>query len=287
MKTKKKNTIPYFLSSIITISFLILILAAKFVFGWTAPASNPPTGNGALYSSGGNIGIGGTPSYKLSVLNGSIGGNFGLTPNYAGWGAYGTGDGGAAIYNDNGTFKKLMIVGNNSAGGSTRVVGVWDNLIVNGNIDATNHTINNVATPVNSSDVATKAYVDAATSAGGYQFHETFNPITATTPSQTIANVSGPGILYSIEGSGGGYSGSCYAQITLDGQVLEGGFLATGNSLFYGVYRGGYYWNFAMGLSNYPPTVPPAQILFFKNSLLVQAYCSGATGPWIKVTYGN
>lgn len=41
--------------------------------------------------------------------------------------------GGAAICNDNGSYQALMIVGNSSAGGS-RLVKVWDNLIVNGSI---------------------------------------------------------------------------------------------------------------------------------------------------------
>ena len=55
-------------------------------------------------------------------------------PNYAGWAAYGTGAGGAAIYNDNGGFQTLMLVGNNSAGGATRHVSVWDELVVNGQV---------------------------------------------------------------------------------------------------------------------------------------------------------
>ena len=61
-------------------------------------------------------------------------------PSYAAWNAYGVGDGGAAIYNDNGTYKKLMVVGNSSAGGS-REVGIWDNLTVNGKVTATQYCI--------------------------------------------------------------------------------------------------------------------------------------------------
>ncbi len=64
-----------------------------------------------------------------------IGNATAFLPGYAAWSAYGTGDGGAAIYNDSGTYKKLMVVGNNSAGGA-REVGVWDNLTVNGNATA-------------------------------------------------------------------------------------------------------------------------------------------------------
>jgi hypothetical protein len=67
----------------------------------------------------------------------SLVGTGGLTtpylPTYAGWASQGTGSGGAAIYNDNGSYKTLMIVGNNSAGGN-REVKVWDDLTVNNNL---------------------------------------------------------------------------------------------------------------------------------------------------------
>lgn len=63
--------------------------------------------------------------------NGGIWGNYALTPSYQNWAAYGTGSGGAAIYNDAGGYKTLMLVGNNSAGGS-RQVSVWDQLNING-----------------------------------------------------------------------------------------------------------------------------------------------------------
>jgi hypothetical protein len=97
--------------------------------------------NGAGY-----VGIGhATPPYKLTVQDGSIGGNYALTPNYSSWATYGTGDGGAAVYNDNNAYRTLMIVGNNSAGGNRRV-GIWDHLTVNGNISITgnNTQINGV-----------------------------------------------------------------------------------------------------------------------------------------------
>ncbi|OHD22740.1 MAG: hypothetical protein A2Y38_18540 [Spirochaetes bacterium GWB1_59_5] len=47
--------------------------------------------------------------------------------------------GGAAIVNDSTGYKALMILGNRSAGGS-RIIKMWDNLIVSGNINATTIT---------------------------------------------------------------------------------------------------------------------------------------------------
>ena len=79
------------------------------------------------------------PWTQLTVVGG-LGGNVGFVPSYAAWNAYGVGDGGAAIYNDNGTYKKLMVVGNSSAGGS-REVGIWDNLTVTGKVTATQYCI--------------------------------------------------------------------------------------------------------------------------------------------------
>jgi len=64
-------------------------------------------------------------------------GTSGLTtpylPAYAAWASQGTGAGAAAIYNDNGSYKTLMIVGNNSAGGN-RKVQVWDDFTVSNNL---------------------------------------------------------------------------------------------------------------------------------------------------------
>jgi hypothetical protein len=51
-------------------------------------------------------------------------------PHYSNWGTVGQGSGGAAIVNDANVYKALMVVGNSSANGSTRVVKVWDRLDV-------------------------------------------------------------------------------------------------------------------------------------------------------------
>ena len=98
---------------------------------------NNPTGDvymqgTSLYvrASDGRVGLGTpSPSQVLDVIGAEA--NYGYTPHYQNWATYGTGDGGAAIYNDNNGYKTLMLVGNNSAGGQRRV-SVWDSLMVNG-----------------------------------------------------------------------------------------------------------------------------------------------------------
>ncbi len=60
----------------------------------------------------------------------------GILPRYQPWSEDAeTGDGGAAIYNDNETYSRLMIVGNTLAGGTLRRVGILDDLFVGNNLD--------------------------------------------------------------------------------------------------------------------------------------------------------
>jgi hypothetical protein len=76
---------------------------------------------------------GGTTVSGSLTVTGSVAAG-GWVPPYTGWASYGTGAGGAAIYNEGATYHTLMIVGNNSAnGGAERRVSVWDSLIVNTN----------------------------------------------------------------------------------------------------------------------------------------------------------
>ncbi len=72
-----------------------------------------------------NVAVGGT----LSVAGDTTLGR--LLPAFSTWGP--TGSGGAGIVNDNGAYQSLMIVGNNSAGGSRRVR-VFDDLAVDANL---------------------------------------------------------------------------------------------------------------------------------------------------------
>lgn len=58
---------------------------------------------------------------------------------YASWDGSFTGDGGAAIVNDNGSYDALMIVGNDSAG-SDREVRMWDDVTISNNLEVPNGT---------------------------------------------------------------------------------------------------------------------------------------------------
>jgi len=54
---------------ILFLSIIIGLLTATVVFAWTNPSANPPSGGGALYYSGGNVGIGtASPQRKLHIL---------------------------------------------------------------------------------------------------------------------------------------------------------------------------------------------------------------------------
>jgi hypothetical protein len=105
------------------------------------------TGNSWLARDGGYVDIGNTNNngFKLDVTGtanfsgaitagNGITGAYGLIPKYAPWGAYGTGDGGAGIYNDGTVNRALMIGGNTSSGVRTVKIGLanTDNLDVSG-----------------------------------------------------------------------------------------------------------------------------------------------------------
>ncbi|MFH1807692.1 MAG: hypothetical protein ABIJ09_03025 [Pseudomonadota bacterium] len=59
-----------------------------------------------------------------------------ITPKYQSWNSQGLGEGGAAIYNDSGIYKELMVVGNNSAGGD-REIGLYDNVSITKDLSVT------------------------------------------------------------------------------------------------------------------------------------------------------
>jgi len=69
--------------------FAITVLSTGIAFvykeglAWTNPTNNPPLGSAAIrVDSGGNVGVGMSPSYKLDV-NGTINGTSVLNPTYA------------------------------------------------------------------------------------------------------------------------------------------------------------------------------------------------------------
>jgi hypothetical protein len=111
-------------------------------------------------------------------------GDYGYLPHYSNWATYGTGDGGAAIYNDSNAagYQTLMIVGNNSAGHERRV-SVWDRLFVNGPVITTD-----------SSCTETPYDVDGTTPCPGGQY--------ATFTAGIISYMS-EGPLYSVGVTGG------------------------------------------------------------------------------------
>ena len=112
-----------------------------------------------FYSAGSNIwGIGRNPSGNFYIdrfgvgsaltidsntlkidANSAIASN-GYLPKTASWNSFGVGDGGAAIYNDDASYKALMIVGADRNQGRNRWIRMWDNvqiesgLLVNSNI---------------------------------------------------------------------------------------------------------------------------------------------------------
>ena len=96
--------------------------------GATVGQSLAVTGNvsaGAGVSATGNVLA--TDSVIAPRLNGA------LKPSYQTWSGGSTGDGGAGIVNDNGTYKALMVVGNNSEGGDRRVE-LYDDVSVNSDL---------------------------------------------------------------------------------------------------------------------------------------------------------
>ena len=90
--------------------------------------TNEDNGDLMTLDGSGNLAITGSVSAAASQINATA-----IIPSYQDWNSLGTGDGGAAIYNDNSNYEKLMIVGNTSAGGD-RIIGMWDDVFIDNNL---------------------------------------------------------------------------------------------------------------------------------------------------------
>ena len=106
--------------------------ATHFVVGNSLTVAGPTDLNGGVAVTG-DASVSGDSTLNNVTVNGLATLN-GVNLAYEPWGSGGDGDGGAAIKNDNGEYQRLMIVGNNSAGGR-RQVGLWDDVTINNDLD--------------------------------------------------------------------------------------------------------------------------------------------------------
>ena len=121
-----------------------------------------------------------------------------------------------------GTLTSVTVTGNVAAGNltTTGVLSVTGTGVssIAGNLDMTSNTIINLATPVNSSDAATKQYVDDV--AQGLNIHPSCNAATTT----TLASISGGTITYNNGTAGVGATlTTTGSYTTIDGVTLSDG----------------------------------------------------------------
>ena len=74
MIKKKTNINSKSFTVAIVLVIALMFFLTRLVWGWTSPSANPPSGGGALYYSGGNVGIGTTTptTGKLVVSGGKL-----------------------------------------------------------------------------------------------------------------------------------------------------------------------------------------------------------------------
>ena len=121
-----------------------------------------------------------------------------------------------------GTLSSLAVTGNVAAGNltTTGVLSVTGTGLssIAGNLDMTSNNIVNLATPVNSTDAATKQYVDDV--AQGLHTHDSCNAATQT----TLATISGGTVTYSNGTDGVGATlTTTGSYTTIDGVTLSNG----------------------------------------------------------------
>jgi hypothetical protein len=121
-----------------------------------------------------------------------------------------------------GTLTSATVAGNVAAGNltTTGVLSVTGTGVssIAGNLDMTSNTIINLATPTNSTDAATKQYVDDV--AQGLHTHDSCNAATQT----TLASISGGTVTYNNGASGVGANLTTTGTFTtIDGVTLSNG----------------------------------------------------------------
>ena len=121
-----------------------------------------------------------------------------------------------------GTLTSATVTGNVAAGNltTTGVLSVTGTGVssIAGNLDMTSNTIINLATPTNSTDAATKQYVDDV--AQGLHTHDSCNAATQT----TLASISGGTVTYNNGASGVGANLTTTGTFTtIDGVTLSNG----------------------------------------------------------------
>jgi hypothetical protein len=132
-----------------------------------------------------------TLQQTVATFVGSGGQTAPYLPTYVAWASQGTGDGGAAVYNDNGSYKTLMIVGNNSAGGN-RAVKVWDDLTVSNNLYVGNgiHFANGTVQTSAAPSYSTYALVSCSPNCTSVSCASGYTLLTSTTFAYTGVNAA-------------------------------------------------------------------------------------------------
>lgn len=151
----------------------------------------------------GNVCIGtGIPTQKLTVAGNGVIAGINLTSSWSGLATSTTSE----ISNDTSAYKTLMIIGNNSADGTTRSVSIWDRLTVNGSLSVTSTFSLSAGSSIrqNSSNWTG----DAPAGIGKLEYHSNRWYINAGSDSALVAQFRRGGIDVSHISNSGAFVGS-------------------------------------------------------------------------------